>query len=240
VSEGERWIPPRDPGPAVLTEVPDLAPLVRAALAKRLPPAVRGARLRLSWPAVTALAVVVAVAVAGGGLLVLHGRPSRVAADEPLPATGGFVPRSPGPTATSSTASVVVEIAGRVRKPGVVTLPVGSRVVDALRAAGGVLPGTDTTSLGLARKLVDGEQVRVGLPGLPPRAGAATSNGPLDLNTATTAQLDALPGVGPVLAGRIVAWRDAHGGFASVGQLKEVEGLSGKRYDTLSALVTVP
>ncbi len=240
------WTPRPDPGPAVLAEVPDLAPLVRAALRKRVPPAMRGGRLHLSWPAVAALAVVVALAVAGGAVLVLRGRAGPVAADQPLPTSSDFSPAPEGSApaaATSTSTSIVIEVVGRVHHAGVFSLPLGSRVVDALKAAGGALPGTDTTSLGLAQKLTDGEQVRVGIGGAapgPPAAGASdTEAGPLDLNTATEAQLDALPGVGPVLAQRILDWRTAHGSFASVDDLKQVQGLSGKKGDDLIALVTV-
>ncbi len=145
-----------------------------------------------------------------------------------------------------------------VARPGVVTLPPGSRVVDALDAAGGVLPGTDTSGLGLARRLADGEQVLVdGRPGpapAPPPAaggdgggaggsgtasGAAGAGAPLDLNAASAEDLDGLPGVGPVLAQRIVEWREAHGGFTTADQLGEVTGVGDKRLAELLPLVTV-
>ncbi|MCZ9343983.1 ComEA family DNA-binding protein, partial [Streptomyces sp. TRM76130] len=131
-------------------------------------------------------------------------------------------------------------------------LPPGSRVADALRAAGGVRPGTDTGALNRARFLVDGEQVVVGLPpegtgrgdgsaGVPgggaaglPGAGPAA---PVSLNTATIDQLDTLPGVGPVLAGHIVAYRTQHGGFRSVDELREVNGIGERRFADLRDLV---
>jgi competence protein ComEA len=254
----EGWTPSAASGPVVLSEVPELGPLVRASLARHLPPAVRGGRLALTWRAVAALAVVVALAVTGGAVLVLRGRPQVVAADQPLPTSIGFTPRPTSAAGTAGTAgsggsggsgpvasgaALVVEVVGRVRHPGVLSLAAGARVVDALRAAGGVLPGTDTTSLGLARRLVDGEQVRVGLPGPgPPAAPAAVAGAAapaLELNSATQAQLEALPGLGPVLAGRILAWRAAHGGFNAVGQLKQVPGVSARRYDALVPLVQV-
>ena len=138
---------------------------------------------------------------------------------------------------------MVVAVAGKVARPGLVRLPAGSRVDDAVRAAGGVVPGTDPGLLNLARKLVDGEQVLVGVdppPGAAPAAGPAATGGPVDLNTATVADLDALPGIGPVLAQRIVDWRTEHGRFASVEQLREVTGIGESKYADLAAEVAVP
>ena len=140
-----------------------------------------------------------------------------------------------------------MHVAGRVRRPGLVRLPAGSRVHDAIRAAGGVTAGADLDAVNLARKLTDGEQVRVPGPGDPaptPDAGAtpgspgATPSAPLDLNTATLEQLDALPGVGEVTAGRILAYRSAHP-FTTVDQLLEVPGIGQRRFDQLKDLVTV-
>src|SRR4029453_4014206 len=126
-----------------------------------------------------------------------------------------------------------------------VRLPAGSRVQDAIAAAGGATSGADLDAVNLARKLTDGEQVRVTGPGdppPPPEPGAATIPGtpstPLDLNTATVEQLDPLPGVGEVTAGRIVAYRAAHP-FTSVDELLEVPGIGQRRFDQLRDLVTV-
>ncbi|MFD4602587.1 helix-hairpin-helix domain-containing protein [Streptomyces sp. NPDC058464] len=149
-----------------------------------------------------------------------------------------------GGTGTSG-AEIVVDVTGKVRDPGVHTLPAGSRVTDALRAAGGVRPGTDTDGLNRARFLTDGEQIVVGGPA-PPAApgqvvgGAATGAGPsvpVSLNTATVEQLDALPGVGPVLAQHIVDFRTQHGGFRSVDELRQVRGIGDRRYSDLRDLV---
>jgi competence protein ComEA len=136
-------------------------------------------------------------------------------------------------------------VAGRVRHPGLVRLPAGSRVQDAVRAAGGATSGADLDAINLARKLTDGEQVLVPGPGDPapqPVPGAITSPGapaaPLDLNTATVEQLDTLPGVGEVTAGRIVAYRTAHP-FTAVDELLEVPGIGQRRFDQLKDLVTV-
>jgi competence protein ComEA len=134
-------------------------------------------------------------------------------------------------------------VAGRVRRPGLVSLPAGSRVQDAIRVAGGVTSGADLDAVNLARKLTDGEQVRIpshGDPAPPPAAGAAGPGptGPIDLNTATVEQLDTLPGVGEVTAGRIVAYRTAHP-FTTVDELLEVPGIGQRRFDQLKDLVTV-
>ncbi len=161
----------------------------------------------------------------------------------PTPATTG----SASPVAA---ALVVVDIEGRVRHPGVVKLPAGSRVFEALHAAGGVRRGTSTHNLDLARLLVDGEQLWVGHhPGTPaggaaPVTGGASSDAgspttPVNLNTATLDQLDTLPGIGPVLAQRILDWRTQHGRFVTIDQLKDVSGIGDATFADLATLVTV-
>ncbi|HVF18630.1 MAG TPA: ComEA family DNA-binding protein [Mycobacteriales bacterium] len=156
------------------------------------------------------------------------------------------------PTVVSSAVAeppedVVVDVQGGVRRPGLVRLAAGSRVADAIAAAGGLKPGATTIGLNLARRLADGEQVLVLPPGTTPPAVAdagtsapgSTPGGKLDLNLATLEQLDALPGVGPVTAQRIIAWRTEHGRFATVDQLREIDGIGDKRFDTLRDLVVV-
>ncbi|MFJ9742443.1 helix-hairpin-helix domain-containing protein [Streptomyces sp. NPDC101166] len=150
------------------------------------------------------------------------------------------------------TAEIVVDVSGKVREPGIHRLPAGSRVVDALNAAGGVRPGTNTDGLNRARFLVDGEQVVVGggaavgggaigggAASGPPAGGAAGPGAgvPVSLNTATVEQLDALPGVGPVLARHIVDYRAQQGGFRSVDELREVNGIGQRRFADLRDLV---
>ena len=146
---------------------------------------------------------------------------------------------------------LVVDVSGKVRSPGIHRLPAGSRVEDALRAAGGVRPGASTEGLNRARLLVDGEQVVVGTPA--PAAGAgpggtgavgtggavagAAPSAPVSLNTATVEQLDTLPGVGPVLAQHIVDYRTQHGGFRSVDELREVNGIGDRRFADLRNVV---
>lgn len=162
---------------------------------------------------------------------------------------------SVGPPGAGSTAGaeIVVDVSGKVRKPGIHRLPAGSRVVDALGAAGGVRPGTNTDGLNRARFLVDGEQVVVGGPapaGAAGGAGAGTGTAgsagagmgvgpavPVSLNTATVDQLDTLPGVGPVLAQHIIDYRTRHGGFRSVDELREVNGIGERRFADLRNLV---
>jgi competence protein ComEA len=168
------------------------------------------------------------------GYTVLHhrGQPSYAG---PAPAAQSFAPL---PTPTP--ASIVVDVGGRVRRPGLVTLPLGSRVADALRAAGGVLRRADLVSLNLAAKVADGQLLLVGVPGAAVAAGGGgTTSGPLDLNSATADQLEALPGIGPVLAQHILDWRTAHGSFHSVDQLKDVSGIGDSTFADLAPLVTV-
>ncbi|MEU9557435.1 ComEA family DNA-binding protein [Streptomyces fumanus] len=172
------------------------------------------------------------------------------------PSAQAVAPGAPGATAAPG-GDIVVDVSGKVREPGVHRLPAGSRVEDALRAAGGVRPGTNTDGLNRARFLVDGEQVSVGtsVAGAGAGAGAASGGGagpvggaagaapgaasaaPLSLNTATVEQLDTLPGVGPVLAGHIVTYRTEHGGFRSVDELREVDGIGERRFADLRNLV---
>jgi competence protein ComEA len=139
--------------------------------------------------------------------------------------------------------TVVVSVVGLVVSPGLVTLPEGARVADAVAAAGGLLPEADPASVNLAAVVSDGQQVAVGLPGaVAPAsgpAGGAAPAGPLDLNSATVADLDALPGIGPVLAQRIVDHREQHGRFTSVEQLDDVPGIGPAVYGELADLVRV-
>jgi competence protein ComEA len=176
-----------------------------------------------------------------------------------VPGGAGSSSRPPTPqSGTGGAGRLVVHVVGQVRRPGVVVLPPGARVGEALARAGGALPGADLGALNLARALVDGEQVRVPRPGeappaaaeVPGGAGAAGSAGaagggtagsaaPVNLNTATVAVLEELPGVGPVLAQRIVDWRTEHGRFTSVDELAEVSGIGEKMFAALQDKVTV-
>ncbi|MFJ4845143.1 MULTISPECIES: helix-hairpin-helix domain-containing protein [unclassified Streptomyces] len=199
-----------------------------------------------------ALAVVLVVAIGFAAHHFWTGRPRTVAvppAVATLPAAaaaaapaaaGSRTPRpEPGPQA-----ALVVDVAGKVRHPGLRRLPTGARVADALEAAGGALPGADTSALNLARRLADGEQIVVGraaAPGMPVLAAPGAAPAPpaaVSLNGATADQLDTLPGVGPVLARHILEYRAQHGGFTSVDQLRDVNGIGDRRFADLKPLVT--
>ncbi|MCC5034990.1 ComEA family DNA-binding protein [Streptomyces sp. WAC 00631] len=229
----------------------------RLALCERLPLWV-GLRCGADPRTLAALAVLLVVAVGFAGYHFWSGRPEtvRVPSAEPagaadpaaLPGTGepDPAPPAPGPARPAGDRAVVVDVAGKVREPGIHRLPAGSRVADALEAAGGVRPGTDTAGLNRARLLLDGEQIVVGGPapaaatgggaaGTPAPGGAVA--GPVSLSTATLEQLDGLPGVGPVLARRILEHRDRQGGFTSVDQLREVNGIGDRRFADLQPLV---
>ena len=160
------------------------------------------------------------------------------AATGPAPSEPSSEPE-PEPSASAAAGVVVVHVVGEVREPGLVTVPTGARVADAVAAAGGTTKRADAAALNLARAVVDGEQIRVPRPGEQPQEGDETSapgggadvpsedpsGGQVDLNTAGTAELEELPGIGPALAGRIIAWRDENGPFTSVDELDEVSGI---------------
>jgi competence protein ComEA len=149
--------------------------------------------------------------------------------------------------ASETSPTVVVSVVGLVARPGLVTLPTGARVADAVEAAGGLLPDADPASVNLAAVVADGEQVAVGTPGSGGPAGApagtvgagAAPGGLVDLNTAGVAALDALPGIGPVLAQRIVDHRSREGPFRSVDQLDDVPGIGPAIAAELAQLVRV-
>ncbi|MGW3072513.1 MULTISPECIES: helix-hairpin-helix domain-containing protein [unclassified Kitasatospora] len=174
--------------------------------------------------------------------------------DSSIPADASAADSRAGPAPGASAvpgagaAAVVVDVGGRVHLPGLHTLPGGSRVADALRAAGGPLPDTDTRSLNLARFLTDGEQILVGEQQPAPAPAAVSGSGapgpaaprpPVSLNRATLEQLDSLPGVGPTLAQRILAYRTSHGSFRSLDQLRQVSGIGARTYAELRPLLTL-
>jgi competence protein ComEA len=137
---------------------------------------------------------------------------------------------------------LIVHVAGAVASPGVFELPKGSRVKDAIDAAGGAIDGADLDSINLAAPIADGEKIFVPKPGegVPPDQGSTgATGGKVNLNSATQSQLEELPGVGPVLAQRMLEYRQKKGRFSSVRQLMEVEGIGDKKYDSLKDLVTV-
>jgi len=137
---------------------------------------------------------------------------------------------------------LIVNVAGRVKNPGVYQLPQGSRVVDAIEAAGMQLKGVDISDINLARLLVDGEQVLVGGTKLASKQITPkkfTSDNPLDINRATITQLDTLPGIGPVTAQRIIDYRTKVGRINSIDELKKISGLGGSKFEEIKALLRV-
>jgi competence protein ComEA len=206
----------------------------RAGLAG-LSPAAR----RAAWSAAAVLVVVAAL---------LWGRPAAGGADDGVGIVGG-------PTAASAPVegagpatptSVTVHVVGAVARPGVYSLASGSRCADAVAAAGGLLGPADQAAVNLARIVADGEQIAVPVIGEAPVAaagsgagGGSASGGKVDLNAATVADLDTLPGVGPATAAKIVADREENGPFRSVEDLMRVPGIGAKRFDALKDMVSV-
>ncbi|MGW2779020.1 helix-hairpin-helix domain-containing protein [Streptomyces olivaceoviridis] len=244
--------PVPEPTPGVSGAAPGRRERAGLALRERMPVWLQ-TRYGVERRGAVALAVVL---VAAAVFAVQHfwaGRPQQVSAPQVVRAQAPFTKKGGGATAgpavgTSATPGpeIVVDISGKVRKPGIRRLPAGARVADALRAAGGVRPGVSTEGLNRARFLVDGEQVVVGTPAAAPPAPAGGSltgsagtgpPAPVSLNTATVDQLDTLPGVGPVLAQHIIDYRTQHGGFRSVDQLREVNGIGDRRFTDLRDLV---
>jgi len=227
-------------GPPGMREVQDKG---GRTLADVLPPGVRGGRVALERPAVAVLGVLSVLAVLLAAWFAWQARAEPAASPPTVRVPGVAVGGSATSTSSSASALLVVDVAGRVRHPGLVRLPAGSRVADALAAVGGALPGVDLATVNLARQLVDGEQVLVGLPGAVVGAASSAGDGPagavVDLNAATVEQLDVLPGVGPVLAQRIVDWRTTHGRFASVDELGRVGGIGPKKLGDIRPHVRV-
>lgn len=201
-----------------------------------------------------------------GGSVVVEPAPAGLATTVAAPTSDQKRPASapPSPTGTGTPAGpttptqLVVHVVGAVNEPGIVTLAPGARVQDALDAAGGPLPEADLGRVNLARLVTDGEQIPVPLPGetltpatdpasgpaQPPAGGGAGSTAGaatavVNINTATAAELDTLPGIGPVLAERIVAWRTENGPFLTVDDLGEVSGIGDKVLADVRPLVAV-
>ncbi|MDI9900351.1 helix-hairpin-helix domain-containing protein [Rhodococcus sp. IEGM 1409] len=236
----------------------------------RLPERWRGTRWRPSRSATWVLAIVAALATAIGLFTVWWDSPSMQAVP-PLPAAQNLAeqgvavvntetsdsaqPVPAGVVAEQPPEALVVSVVGLVRTPGLVNLPPGSRIADALAAAGGVLDGAETVGLNLAQKLADGDQIVVGAADQsgggsasssttagdtgPAAAGETGGAGLVNLNTATEAELDELPGVGPVTAAAIISWRTSNGKFTDVEQLGEVDGIGPARLAKLRVLVSV-
>jgi competence protein ComEA len=208
------------------------------------------------------------IALAAVGVLAVLVTVFTVVRDKAPPVTSAKLPPvemvssahpTPGPSPPHTDGPVVVSVVGLVHKPGLVTLAPGARIADALSAAGGPLDGADLIGLNMARRVADGEQIIVGIvaaPGQPAAMGSSVStstaaptetptgktsapSGLIDLNAATVEDLDALPGVGPVTAAAIIAWREANGRFTNVDQLGDVDGIGPARLEKLRDLVRV-
>jgi competence protein ComEA len=184
---------------------------------------------RSGWAYVVAAVALALVAwrlgPGGGG----GGQPSREAGAATAPAI-----------VAAPAARALVHVAGEVRRPGVYRVGAGARAIEAIRRAGGPTRRADLSALNLAAPLQDGQQVLI--PARAPRGGgagegAAAAEGPISLSSATEEDLDELDGIGPTLAARIVEWRRAHGGFASIDQLLDVPGIGPARLEALRAQV---
>ena len=231
---------------AVAAAIVDRLPLPVRAVVEGLPPDVRNGRAGLQPAHAAVVVLVVLLGLAVTALVTGLGRP-RVQAIEPVPgatilATGtpATTPDSPAPGAESG-AVLVVHVAGKVANPGIVQLPPGSRVIDAIEAVGGAEEDVDLTALNLARVLSDGEQVVVGIDPPPQPATGHQGSGPalVSLNSASPEQLATLPGIGPTLATRIVQWREQNGRFTAVDELLEVAGIGPAKYEAIAELVTL-
>ena len=201
-----------------------------------------------------ALAIVVLAGVAWSGYGLVQARTTPVAAAvtsaSPTVSVAAPSPASaPSSPPTSNASSLLVHVLGAVRHPGVVRLPAGARVADAIDAAGGLTRSAAPAELNLAAVVTDGSQIVIGTKTHPRgdvrQTGDATVGAStpvavtVNLNTATLAQLDTLPGVGPVTAAKILDWRTAHGRFARVQELQEVDGIGPKTYADLAPHVSV-
>ncbi|GLK17568.1 hypothetical protein GCM10017602_20500 [Herbiconiux flava] len=221
-----------------------------------------GAAVVLVVAALVASVLVTALTPVGATTVVPDARAAGSSSPSPAPPLPGAGPSS---TASSSSLSepvppaapaLLVHVLGAVASPGVYELGAGSRVVDGVAAAGGFAPSADSASVNLARPLVDGEQLRVlavgeapapPLPGTPAGAssgsaapsGGASAPSLVNLNSATEIDLDTLPRIGPAMATRIVAYRDANGPFASIDDLLQIPGIGDKTLESLRPLLTL-
>lgn len=194
-----------------------------------------------------AIGLLVVLALVFTSVQLLRATPSEVPLVEP--AVSAEVSSPPPPGTPSAVPFLLVHVAGAVKNPGVVQVPQGSRVNDAIAAAGGITPEAHLGTLNLAAVVSDGMQILVGSG---PQQTSTTSGGGdsqappgesggarINLNTATQAQLESLPGVGPATAAKILAWRDQHGRFSKVEELQEIDGIGQKTFERLQPLVTV-
>jgi len=189
-----------------------------------------------------AIYLVLALALAVGAIFfsLAHGN----AAATPTPTISPLPTYSPPPLPP---AVVVVDVAGKVKHPGIYKLPQGSRAMAAIKAAGGALKGVSLTDINLAEILIDGQQIIVGAPAVntsskskkSSAAGGKISSGTININTATVAQFERLPGIGAVMAARIFAYRTAHGAFAIIDDLTKVSGMGKSKFANLKNFVRI-
>lgn len=215
-------------------------------LADAVPETLRG-RLTLGPAQLSVVALLVALGLAVTCWWVVRAQPAEVSAPVVATPSATLAPLTPAGTAEPvvDAGTVTVDVTGKVRRPGIVVVDAGSRVVDALEAAGGARHGVDLSGLNLARVLVDGEQIVVGIPAPTGLAASAVPTpgapgGPLvNINTADQTELESLPEVGPVTAQAIIAWRTEHGGFSAVDELLEVDGIGDATLGQIAPFVTV-
>ncbi|MGW4378575.1 helix-hairpin-helix domain-containing protein [Kitasatospora sp. NPDC004531] len=243
-AETDNWadlpLHPDPPPPPDAPPIPEPTAVAHHTDQPRLPLRFRlPAAIAFDRRAVLGLTVLLVLAIGYAAQHFWLGRPHPVAVPAISITESTADPLTEGaPTHQQAGTSLVVDIAGKVEHPGLRTLPAGSRVADALTAAGGPIPGTDTNALNLARPLTDGEQILVGAEN--PTGGApAAPAGPLSLNRSSAEQLDSLPGVGPALAQRILQYRLSHGPFHSLDQLRHVPGIGPRKYEDLKPLLTL-
>jgi competence protein ComEA len=255
-SDPNEWPAALTEPPGPVTEPPGVSSveLARGWAKDRTPIWLHGAVDRATAGSVlTGVAAIVAVLVAL--VMVVHRHATTgyapsfsSSAASPSTASGGsgdgYAAGSPDPATSDAAASIVVDVGGRVRHPGLVTLPTGARVADAIAAAGGPLRHRELTATNLAARVTDGQLLVIGAqPASPPAAtdsgtsSSASATAPVDLNSATLDELETLPGIGPVTGQKIIDWRTAHGGFTSVEQLQQVSGIGPATYSELSPLV---
>ena len=198
----------------------------------------------LSRAELVGLVALLAVTLGGAGLWYVRSLPKPVAVASS--AAGDAIPAPAASAGPSPSAILLVDVAGWVRHPGVYEFDEGARVIDAIDAAGGARTGAMLTSLNLAAPLTDGSQILVpkeGDPAMTPPAGAsaggAVPGALINVNTATATELEALPGVGEVIAQAIVVYRTENGPFTSVDQLLDVSGIGDATLANIRDLVTV-
>jgi competence protein ComEA len=204
----------------------------------------------LSRGEIAGLVILVAVTLGGAGLWYSRSlpKPVELAASPAAPMSGSPAPvsvSSSAPSASASPVTILVDVAGWVRKPGVYEFQQGQRVIDAVKAAGGARHGADLTALNLAAPLTDGTQIlvlKLGAPSSIGSGGSGSSSGSgtlININTASETELEELPGVGPVTGAAIIEYRTKNGPFASVDELDNVSGIGPATLEEIRPMATV-